>query len=277
MKSICIKTNNSHILNYLQEQLNFINIDNILFSKNKFKYYNNIIVHYKGNDDSTFLDDISSILSFLVIYQFEDNILKNLIFHNYFYFSSLERKKILEICYELMEQNSNYLKEKYVILFEIFRKYLTSNKSIIITGFVNFRLKKYTNILEKTVDEAVNTFILEKEYSEFISLLRLYVNTQGFSFEPLHLVYSKEDALLLDKNKNIIDTTSDIFDAKFLSDISFSKNDYILNALLTLLPQKIYIHLVNNYTDEFINTIKLVFEDRIILCTESENILTKND
>lgn len=62
--------------------------------------------------------------------------------------------------------------------------------------------------------------------------------------------------------------TDDIFKAKYLSDITFSSNDYILNSLLTLLPKKIYIHLTDNYIDEFINTLELVFENRIHLCTD---------
>ena len=55
--------------------------------------------------------------------------------------------------------------------------------------------------------------------------------------------------------------------AKYLSDISFSSNDYMLNSLLTLLPRKIYIHLIDNCIDEFINTLNLIFEKRISICT----------
>ena len=52
----------------------------------------------------------------------------------------------------------------------------------------------------------------------------------------------------LDENKNIIPLDDSIYQAKYLSDISFSKNDYTLNTLLTLLPKKIYIHLLYTFT-----------------------------
>ena len=39
MKSICIKTNNSHILDYLQKELNVIELNNICFTCNEFKNY----------------------------------------------------------------------------------------------------------------------------------------------------------------------------------------------------------------------------------------------
>ena len=55
--------------------------------------------------------------------------------------------------------------------------------------------------------------------------------------------------------------------AKYLSDVSFSKNDYILNTLLNLLPQKIYMHLVSPLSNlDFISTLQLIFENRIELC-----------
>ena len=75
------------------------------------------------------------------------------------------------------------------------------------------------------------------------------------------------ESILLDENKNTISLNDNIFDAKYLSDISFSSNDYALNALLTLLPQKIEIHLIG-YEDEFINTLKLIFGKRISICKD---------
>lgn len=268
MKSICLKTNNPQILDYLQEELNLIDLDNVYFSNNEFKNYKNIIVHYTGNDNSLFLDKISSLLSFLVIYEFEESILKRLIFQNYFYFSLSERRKILENCFDIVIEDENYIKAKYTILFKCFKQYLCNHRSIILTGFINFKLTDYIDLLSKIVDDAVNSFIIEKEYMEFISLLKLYINSQKSETELIHLIYAKNFSILLDKDKNIIDTSDNIFKAKFLSDITFSNNDYILNTILNLLPKKIYIHLINNYMDEFVNTLKLIFENRAEICTD---------
>ena len=82
------------------------------------------------------------------------------------------------------------------------------------------------------------------------------------------MIYSSSESILLDKDKNIIAPDSDIFNAKYLSDISFSSNDFTLNSLLNLVPKKIYIHLLDNTIDEFIQTLELVFENRVNLCTD---------
>ena len=118
------------------------------------------------------------------------------------------------------------------------------------------------------VNESVNHFVIEKEYLEFISLLKLYINSQDYGCDMVHIVFGSNESILLDEKKNLIVVQDDIFKAKYLSDITFSSNDYILNSLLTLLPKKIYIHLVDNYIDEFINTLQLVFENKVHLCTD---------
>ncbi len=269
MKSICIKTNNENLLNYLLNELNYIEIKPVLISTNKFKNYKNIIIHYSGNDNQKFIHEVSCILSCLVIDELEEKFIKQSLIKNYFYFDSEERKHIIEICFEIFTDDFNlYFDKKYNCLINDFESYLTNNKSIVLDGFLNFRIKDYLKILENVVDEAVNNFVIEKEYLEFISLLKMYINSQNSNCDIVHLVYTNETSILLDKDKNIINVSDDIFKAKYLSDISFSSNDYALNTLLTLIPKKIYIHLINNCIDEFIHTLSLIFENRVEICTD---------
>lgn len=269
MRSLCIKTNNSDLINYLLNELKSLDLENICFSENEFKIYKNVIIHYFGDNEPLFLSKISSVLCFLVIDELEENLLKRLILQNYFYFDTAERNKILATCFDIMADDfSNLFDKKFNILYDIFYSFLETKKSIVLNGFVNFRLKNYFSLLDSIVTEAVNHFVIEKEYLEFISLLKLYINSQDYGCEMVHIVFSSSESLLLDENKNLIIVNDDIFKAKYLSDISFSSNDYVLNSLLTLLPKKIYIHLIDNYKDEFINTLHLVFENRVNICTD---------
>ena len=269
MKSLCIKTNNSDLINYLLNELKDINLKNVCFSENEFKIYKNVIVHYSGDDESLFLTKLASILSFLVIDELEEDLLKRLILQNYFYFDAVERTKILATCFDIMADDFFTLfDKKFKLVYQIFYDDLTCHKSIVLTGFVDFRLKSYLSFLDDILNEAVNHFVIEKEYLEFVSLLKLYINSQDYGCEMVHLVFSSSESLLLDENKNLIEVDADIFKAKYLSDITFSTNDYILNSLLTLLPKKIYLHLVDSYMDEFIHTLQLVFENRVHLCTD---------
>lgn len=267
MKSLCIKTNNSKILDYLLNELKYTDIKNICFSKNQFKNYKNVIIHYLSNDYSYFFSKISTLLTFLIIDEFEDLLMKRNIHKNYFYFDSLEKNKILKNCYNLLsDEYYKWFDKKFEVLYNSIYEFITNHKVLLLDGFINFRLQKYNTILDDIVSEAVNNYIIEKEYMEFISLLKLYINSQSHHCNIVHLIYKTSESILLDENKDLILNSDDVFNAKYLSDISFSSNDYTLNSLLTLLPKKIYIHLIDNTLDEFINTLQLIFENRISIC-----------
>lgn len=268
MKSFCIKTNNNAILEYLLDKLDYLELEEVKYSKNKFKIYSNIIVHYIGEKISFFDEKLSSIITDTILKFYKEKMIKKIINFDYFYFEEYEKKIIIQTCCEIIESSEyeQISKEKEYI-HEAVLQYVIENKSMILEGFVNFRIKEYIKYLDSIVDIAVNKYIIEKEYNEFISLLRMYINSKKSNIKNLHLIYGKSELTILDENKNIVPLCKEIYNAKFLSDIIFSENDYALNTLLTLLPQRIEIHLLDS-EDEFIKTVKLIFEDRVYICRE---------
>lgn len=268
MKSFCIKTNNNAILKYLLDKLDYLELEEVKYSKNKFKIYSNIIVHYIGEKISFFDEKLSSIITDTILKFYKEKMIKKIINFDYFYFEEYEKKIIIQNCCEIIESSEyeQISKEKEYI-HEAVLQYVIENKSMILEGFVNFRIKEYIKYLDSIVDIAVNKYIIEKEYNEFISLLRMYINSKKSNIKNLHLIYGKSELTILDENKNIVPLCKEIYNAKFLSDIIFSENDYALNTLLTLLPQRIEIHLLDS-EDEFIKTVKLIFEDRVYICRE---------
>ena len=79
MKTICIKTNNENVINYLLENLENLNLKDVYFSCKNFKVFKNFFIHYKGQNFDLFLCDISDVLASLVLDFYEDVIAKNII------------------------------------------------------------------------------------------------------------------------------------------------------------------------------------------------------
>lgn len=266
MKSFCIKTNNIQIINYLLKNLEISPLENIYFVNKEFKNFKNVIIHYTGIETNTFFTLISEIITNCILYFYEPLLLKKILNFNFFYFDSYEQDLIKENCLKYISQQEiqNIKYRKNEIYTEVL-KYIIENKYMILDGFVSFRLENYLYTLEEIVDYNVNEYVIEKEYTEFINLLKMYVDSKPPESSTIYLVYCNGESVLLNKNKDLIDLNENITNAKYLSDISFSSNDYALNALLSLLPAKIEIHLVGD-EDEFINTLKLVFRNRVSIC-----------
>ena len=269
MSSLCIKTNNEKTLKYLQNEFSDFNMLNVSFSCNEFKLYKNIIIHYTGIDKELFYTKLATIFSYLVIDNFEYDIIKNILLSNYFYFDNTEFSQILDICEENLCDDEFSFQDRQLSLFDAFYEYISSHHSIVLSGFINFRLFNYRNILEDLINLSVNEFLVEKEYLEFTSLVRLYVSSQVPRSSKTHIICLENNTLLLDENLQQINIDKSELNAKYLSDVTFSDNDYILNTLLKLLPAKIYLHLSSPSTNlYFINTLKLIFDNRLEICTD---------
>ena len=221
-------------------------------------------MHYKENNITKFENIVSDLIMNTILEFYQEKILKRIININYFYFNEFEKNSIYENCMEFFEQEKEEVKET---LFLEVKNYLQGNRSVVLDGIVNFRIKEYVKQLDNIVDMAVNKYIIEKEYKEFINLLKIYVNSTESKTEILHLIYFNGESILLDKEKNLVQLENTINNVTYLSDITFSSNDIALNALLSLLPKKIELHIVDK-EDEFINTLKLIFEGRIYICTD---------
>lgn len=266
-KSFCIKTNNNNIVNYLLESIKSSNLENVYLSNLEFKFYKNIIVHYKGNKVHLFYKVLSEIITNTILLFYEQNIVKKMLNTNYFYFSEIEQYSILKTCIETLNSNIEESLTRKDSLYLSVYNYISSNKCMLLDGFVTFRIKEYIKTLDSIIDLSVNKFVVDKEYHEFIDLLKLYVNSKSSSNEEVHLIYKNKESILLDENKNLINLEDNIFEIKYLSDISFSSNDFALSSLLSLLPKKIIIHIIDT-EDEFINTLKLIFDKKIFICTD---------
>lgn len=262
MKSYCIKTQDNEIITYLLNKISKIDFPNIYYCNKSFKIYENVILHYREDDIEQFENIVSNFIIDVIEKFYQQKILKRIIFVNYFYFDEDERNIILEACYEFLREDE--IKEK---IFPEIKEYLRENHNVYVEGIANFRVGNYIKYLDNIVDMAVNKYIIEKEYKEFINLLKLFVSTTESKTEMIHLIYVHGESILLDKDKKLIQDNESINNAKYLSDISFSPNDIALNTLLNMLPKIIKVHIIDD-EDEFINTLKLIFENRVIECRD---------
>lgn len=276
MVSLCIKTNKNIIVNYLIDNISKIQLDDIVFVTKNFSKYSNVIIHYLGNNIPEFYSELSTVIANCIIDNYESLIIHKLLLINYFYFDDADLNLIEKNCKSILsdESNSNIssiqndIIDREHYLWADVLKYISYNKSILLDGFVTFRIANYIHCIDSIIDFSVNKFVINREYMEFIDMLKIYVASKPPETNLVHLIYVNEESILLDSNRNIISLTKNNLDTCYLSDISFSSNDYALNSLLSLLPKKIIIHLISP-KDDFINTLQSIFSEAITICNNN--------
>ena len=265
MISICLKSINKSFLNQLENYLDTTQFPDIVYSQKKFKIFHNLIIHYIGENEKGFYNVFSNLLSNFIINNFEKKFILQQLTFDFFYFSKSEKKEILTYILAKLNSEINF-NRKISILQNAIINFFTNYSKCNLDGFINFRISDYKNFINLLLEKEINDFVIKKEYCEYVNLLQEYVAMQQPQTNTVHLIYSDTEKFLLDNSKNIISTNTN---QKYISDISFSSNDFILNSLLSFLPKKIIIHL-NTKKDNFINFLELIFKDRFIICSNCD-------
>lgn len=158
MKSVCIKTISKDKANYLISKFEKLPM-NIYISYYRFKTFDNVIIHYSEDNVKEFYEVVSNIIKKCIEKFYEDEFIIKNVKDNYFYLSSLEREYICEITRKVLELPDEKIGYKNKILNDIIYKYIIENKSIVLEGFVNFRIKDYKEILDKIIEVSVFSYL----------------------------------------------------------------------------------------------------------------------
>lgn len=220
---------------------------------------------------------LSRIITESILENWEAKLLKKILKDNYFYLNEKERDAICKNAIKLLQDDKGMLPGGF---YKLTRKnklmrdileYLATNDTIIIDGMVNFRLHSYIKELSETIERAIEMFITEREYNEFIKLLKYFVEIQESKLDVLHLLPIAEGKYLLLDGK--MDKVNGEFYEEIRADISDGVNydDLLISTLITISPRKLYLHSLNSFVNkELVRTITNVFSDRISICPGCE-------
>ncbi len=145
--------------------------------------------------------------------------------------------------------------------------FLTGSEVLSIDGFVNFRLKAYKERLRMAAEEAAAVYMAEKEYEEFITLLKYFVYMQPSRLSVLHVVIQKDGSFRL-FNAEREEVTESLSAEFFEEDMGvLSSDDLLISLLISLAPQEIVIHGVQHFQNTNVpETVFKVFGRRVRLC-----------
>lgn len=153
-------------------------------------------------------------------------------------------------------------------LAEAIAAYLAEEPFLHVEGFLRFRAMAYMEELQDTVSYAVDEWLMERQYQEFISLLKYFVYIQEAKIPAAHVVHrGNHDFALFDETMRPIDTKQmDQFMVELI-DKDINYEDVIVSTLISVSPGKLYIH-SRTPEAQVIKTIMTIFDDRAELCED---------
>ncbi|MDU1231399.1 MULTISPECIES: putative sporulation protein YtxC [Clostridium] len=233
---------------------------------------------------------VSNILYRIVIDYYRKREMFEFITDNYFF---LKQSEILEVENKILkvlnceaackDEDSIYCLNRINNIIEKIRQCIGEKQEINVDGFITFRLRMLREDIEKIVDKVVEKYMVEKEYEEFVRLLKYFVDIQECKIEKI-IISIEAGSHYIIKDEYGKDLYKD-----FLKELTSDENDFDINiedilisGLITSSPKNIIIYGKRNCNNkEFLETIKNVFGDRVTCFDECieylpKKILSKN-
>lgn len=230
-----------------------------------------VSVVFTCGDNKRMFDSYLTALADYIINQYELKLLNRLIRKNYEKAKPFHVREMLRHLPELEQDTRLGRESRRRAVADGLRSYFEENSSASVEGLVTFRLREYQALLTHVADRLMDLYLAQKEYEEFVSLLRYFVNVQSGRPRLSHLIVHADGtySVLNEDKKNITqDCLSDFVLPGELINNNF--DDLLISILITLAPERLIVHngqLIQNA--ELFKTIGKVF-DKIEYCAGCE-------
>lgn len=206
--------------------------------------------------------ELAGALAEHIIQEMEPDYMQRLVRQNYGYFTTEERDQIV-----MQARGEPAAKAG---LADRLDDYLAVHSVLNLDGFVTFRLRDYLVDLEDRVDQAVDEFLIDREYREFVRLLRYFVDAQQSRTPLVHVILQEDGQFeLLDPDSRPLQ--SDIIQEFRLEtpDAELNLEDLLVSSLITAAPERVVLHGSERARRlDSVQTVRQVFGHRVEECTE---------
>ncbi|GAB6988381.1 putative sporulation protein YtxC [Paenibacillus pini] len=182
-----------------------------------------------------------------------------------------ETGKIVAHCMQMLVKGSPKPNESWNRRLRLITKSLTEclegNSQLNVEGFLTFRMKEYGTELREIVEYAVDEFLMDRQYEEFVGLLKYFVYFQEPKVPLVHIVHKGgQELMLLDEHMNTLEYRHEEgLIIERLDQQDMAMEDAVVSTLISISPAKVIIH-TREPQMPVIMTLLQIFDERIEIC-----------
>lgn len=223
--------------------------------------------------ESRIHDAFCDAISDFFIEELEEDYIKSIIKRDYGFVQPDQIEGIYHYCFDMLflRENTPFRDEEKIKLRkkQVYAKvyeYLQEKKVFHLDGFIRFRLTEYRLGLEELIEFAIDEYIVDQEYQQFIQLLKLYVSQQMPKVAMIHALHVQERKFILFDAEGKQLTEQEIEQCLNTWAIdSVSHEDIIVSTLIAMAPKTILLH-THQPTSAVVRTLKAIFQGRLEIC-----------
>lgn len=157
---------------------------------------------------------------------------------------------------------------------DAFIESVNRDNTIQVDGVVRFRLRRFLTALEDVIHDAVEQFLADREYEEFVSMLRYMLDQQPATQHVLHVYCTDDRVWICDVEGGLLrdpEVSAAAYEAS--EDGAVNPEDLAMSILITRSPCKIVIHDLTTAPPwpSFAETLERVFLERATRCEDCDS------
>ncbi len=213
------------------------------------------------------INDLAEQISSEIMDKYEKNFLYHITEEEYSLSSPEGRREILDIALKNASPLQNEVRNiihynrRKTLIEESTMRYLRENGSINLHGFMNFRIGDYKDELYDICINAGEEYAANKEYDEFLDMLKFFISVETPHEEVVHIIKNKNDFSIYNRLKRDI---TDMYGGDLPREEDFTPEDILLSTLIAIVPEKIVIH-DKKENHQIYETIEAIFNDVIFV------------
>ncbi len=261
MNALCftVEIDDKHFPN-IYSFISKLNTSEIIYMSNEYDMptYSDSGCCYRFEFDNSSVNTISYILADLIKSDYLRKYADVIIDTNYYGIDSNDKKVLVSSIVDYSDTDE---------LAYIIKSFIIENMHIHLGGFTLFRMKEYLSNFEDEIEFAVDEYIEQKRYNDFVKFLKFFVDIQASSFKKINIVIDKKgEYILMDENGIPIDKK--YLDSSYCEIAALDDDEYVmLNDIISLAPKFITIHCKKkNENIEPVKMIKEIFAGRVNFC-----------
>lgn len=188
------------------------------------------------------------------------------------YVDPADVQKMESYCLQLLNGTEDHIQydarnRRLTKIRKVLQQYLEEHTQLHIDGFITFRLESYMSELREVVAYARDEYVLERQYQEFINLLKYFVYIQETKIPLAHLVHKGGHEFTLFNEQWQPLESAQVMDGMVVEmiDCDMEMEDMIVSTLIHVSPGHIVIH-TREPDSQVIKTIEQIFEARVHVC-----------
>lgn len=214
---------------------------------------------------------IAGVVSGWIVERNEPERLRRLVGMRFPYLSADERRRILGEALSRLSAAPTPESGRRQRILQRVDDYLERAQTLVIDGFCTFRLKEEQEELMHLLEQAADGVLAEREYQEFVALLRHVVETQPRRSDEVHCSFDAEGQLALR------DAGGEDLGRRCLQDLALEAaahgigpEDLLVSALITLAPRRLTVHLPTGagggLSSDTLGILRAVFAGGLAVC-----------